>query len=86
MVSKDEFYQALVERHGADNQRKFDEATVAVCGLGGLGSNVAICLARVGIGRLILIDRGSGLVRHCWRVGPWPRIVRRQPGRPAGLQ
>ncbi|SCX97102.1 sulfur carrier protein ThiS adenylyltransferase [Pseudobutyrivibrio sp. AR14] len=56
MVSKDEFYQALVERHGADNQRKFDEATVAICGLGGLGSNVAICLARVGIGRLILID------------------------------
>lgn len=56
MVSKDEFYQALVERHGADNQRKFDEATVVICGLGGLGSNVAICLARVGIGKLILID------------------------------
>ena len=56
MVSKDEFYQALVERHGADNQQKFNKATVAICGLGGLGSNIAICLARVGIGRLILID------------------------------
>ena len=30
--------------------------TVAICGLGGLGSNIAILLARAGIGRLILID------------------------------
>jgi sulfur carrier protein ThiS adenylyltransferase len=29
---------------------------VAVCGLGGLGSNIAIALARAGIGKLILID------------------------------
>ncbi len=29
---------------------------MAICGLGGLGSNIAICLARVGIGKLILID------------------------------
>lgn len=56
MVSKEEFYQALLVRHGVENQQKFDKATVAICGLGGLGSNIAICLARVGIGRLILID------------------------------
>lgn len=31
-------------------------ATVAICGLGGLGSNIAIALARAGIGHLILID------------------------------
>jgi sulfur carrier protein ThiS adenylyltransferase len=37
-------------------QKKFSAATVAVCGLGGLGSNIAIALARAGIGRLILID------------------------------
>ena len=54
--TKEEFYQALVERHGADNQKKFDEAVVAICGLGGLGSNIATCLARAGIGHLILID------------------------------
>ena len=54
--SKQEFYDALVARHGADNQKKLDGATVAICGLGGLGSNIAICLARAGVGRLILID------------------------------
>ncbi len=54
--SKQEFYDALAARHGADNQKKLDGATVAICGLGGLGSNIAICLARAGVGRLILID------------------------------
>jgi len=37
-------------------QEKFSSAVVAVCGLGGLGSNIAVSLARAGIGRLILID------------------------------
>ncbi len=47
---------ALAERHGAALQQKFSSATVAVCGLGGLGSNIAISLGRAGIGRLILVD------------------------------
>ena len=55
--TRDEFYNALIERHGAENQKKFDGATVAICGLGGLGSNIAICLARAGVGKLILIDK-----------------------------
>ena len=54
--TKEEFYNALVCRNGADYQKKFDEACVAICGLGGLGSNIAICLARAGVGNLILID------------------------------
>ena len=54
--TKDEFLSVLEFRHGKDNQRRFNEATVAICGLGGLGSNIAICLARSGIGKLILID------------------------------
>ena len=29
---------------------------LSICGLGGLGSNIAIALARAGIGKLILID------------------------------
>ena len=40
-------------------QRRFSSATVAVCGLGGLGSNIAIALARAGVGKLILIDFDS---------------------------
>ena len=47
---------ALISRHGAELQQRFSSATVAVCGLGGLGSNIAISLARAGIGKLILID------------------------------
>jgi len=54
--TKDEWNKALCERHGEDVQEKFSSATVAICGLGGLGSNIAISLARTGIGKLILID------------------------------
>jgi sulfur carrier protein ThiS adenylyltransferase len=53
---KEEWSKALCERHGEELQKKFSTATVAVCGLGGLGSNIAISLARAGIGKLILID------------------------------
>ena len=48
--------QALEQRHGSQLQGKLAAASVAVCGLGGLGSNIALCLARTGIGKLILID------------------------------
>ena len=48
--------KALAQRHGEALQQTFSQAAVAVCGLGGLGSNIAVSLARAGIGRLILID------------------------------
>lgn len=54
--TKEEWNKALAERHGEKLQKKFSEAIVAVCGLGGLGSNIAIALARAGVGKLILID------------------------------
>ena len=47
---------ALVERHGAEIQKKLDGATVGIAGLGGLGSNLAVFLARLGIGHMILVD------------------------------
>jgi sulfur carrier protein ThiS adenylyltransferase len=54
--SKNEWMDALVARHGGGLHERFSSATVAICGLGGLGSNIAIALARAGIGKLILID------------------------------
>lgn len=54
--TKEDWNKALSERHGEDVQKKFSSTTVAVCGLGGLGSNIAIALARAGVGKLILID------------------------------
>ena len=54
--TKQQWCSALDERHGKQLQNKFSAATIAVCGLGGLGSNIAIALARAGVGKLILID------------------------------
>ena len=54
--TKEAWMGALNKRHGAKLQSRFTSATVAICGLGGLGSNIAIALARAGIGKLILID------------------------------
>ena len=54
--SKNEWMDALAARHGSDLHKRLSSATVAICGLGGLGSNIAIALARAGIGKLLLID------------------------------
>ena len=56
LPTKEEWIKALAERHGEELQNAFSSAAVAVCGLGGLGSNIAISLARAGIGKLILCD------------------------------
>jgi len=54
--SENEWKAALIARHGMELHERFSSATVAICGLGGLGSNIAIALARAGIGKLLLID------------------------------
>ena len=54
--TKEEWNNALEERHGKELHRAFSTAVVAICGLGGLGSNIAISLARAGVGQLILCD------------------------------
>lgn len=53
---KSEFEKALIERHGEDIHRKLQSASVGIAGLGGLGSNVAVSLVRLGIGKLLLVD------------------------------
>lgn len=47
---------ALGSRCGHEIQKKLKDSYVAVAGLGGLGSNVAVALARAGVGRLLLVD------------------------------
>lgn len=54
--AKDEMLRSLEERHGKELQSKFSNASVVICGLGGLGSNIAVSLARAGVGKLHLID------------------------------
>ena len=54
--TRNEMKEALIARNGRQLQETLEASTVAICGLGGLGSNIAVSLARVGIGKLILID------------------------------
>ena len=54
--SREDWLAALEARHGKETQARFSASAVAVCGLGGLGSHVAVALARAGVGRLLLLD------------------------------
>lgn len=56
-ATMDDIRTALIERHSLPVQRLLDNARVAIAGLGGLGSTVAVALARIGVGHLHLIDR-----------------------------
>lgn len=46
----------LLSRHTPYVHEKIKSCRVGIAGLGGLGSNVAVSLARTGIGRLLLVD------------------------------
>lgn len=54
--TEEEISQALIDRHTEEVQARIRAARVAVAGLGGLGSNIAVSLARIGVGHLHLID------------------------------
>jgi sulfur carrier protein ThiS adenylyltransferase len=52
----DELAAQIAARHTPGILEKLKKSTVGIAGLGGLGSAVAIALARMGIGTLILVD------------------------------
>ena len=55
-ITKEVLQEELVNRCGSVAVAKLQAVRVAVVGLGGLGSNIAILLARMGISHLHLID------------------------------
>lgn len=54
--SNDELECLMVARHSPGVHEKVKKSTIGIAGLGGLGSTVAIALARIGIGKLVLVD------------------------------
>ena len=56
MEEKIALQQALHKGLTAEQSQRLQAAKVAIVGLGGLGSNVALWLARLGVGQLLLYD------------------------------
>lgn len=56
LPSRAELRAALAGRMGEDHVAALEAATIGVAGLGGLGSQIAIALARTGVGHLRLVD------------------------------
>lgn len=77
MPDKAQLERMMAARHTPYVHERVKKATVGIAGLGGLGSNIAVMLARTGVGRLILADfdlvepsnlnRQSYLMRHLGR-------------------
>jgi sulfur carrier protein ThiS adenylyltransferase len=54
--SPEEFECLMMARHTPGIHEKIKRSVVGIAGLGGLGSAIAIALARIGVGKLILVD------------------------------
>ena len=55
-VSRESYRNALAERIGREAAERLGGSTVGIAGLGGLGSNIALLLARSGVGKLVITD------------------------------
>ncbi|MCL2036597.1 MAG: sulfur carrier protein ThiS adenylyltransferase ThiF [Oscillospiraceae bacterium] len=49
-------YDSITARNVPEATTVLKSAKVAIAGLGGLGSNIAVMLARIGVGKLFLVD------------------------------
>lgn len=56
MPKEDELESMMMARHTPNVHNKVKHGKVAIAGLGGLGSNIAVMLARIGVGQLLLVD------------------------------
>ena len=54
-----ERYDRNIRFFGKEGQDRLASVSVAVVGVGGLGTHVAQQLALLGVGRLVLIDKGE---------------------------
>ena len=64
----------MMARHSPECPQQVKKGKVAIAGFGGLGSNIAVMLARIGVGQLLFVDfdivepsnlnRQSYYVRH----------------------
>lgn len=55
-ITREQLDRAFDARFPAKMKEKLQDASVAVAGLGGLGSHIAVFLARSGVGHLLLVD------------------------------
>lgn len=55
-VTAENISRAIIAKCGAEYKEKMQQARIAVAGLGGLGSNTAVLLCRMGVGHLHLLD------------------------------
>jgi sulfur carrier protein ThiS adenylyltransferase len=56
MPARDELEGMMAARHTPAVHKRLKQGKVAIAGLGGLGSNIAVMLARIGVGELLLVD------------------------------
>lgn len=56
MPKYEELESLMISRHTPNIHNKLKAGAVSILGLGGLGSNIAISLARIGVGHLIIAD------------------------------
>jgi len=56
LPKRDELESMMMARHTPNVYKKLKKGKVVIAGLGGLGSNIAVMLARIGVGQLLLVD------------------------------